>query len=125
MTKALLQQARNALLPYKSTVLREYTKVDAAIDALNAELAKPEPSEPEFPKPGILYIGSNGDEVRGYTAKELRDAVLQERENNIALKKILAIVCAYLPPDGISVALAMAEIIAIVDPGTAAKEIPA
>ena len=85
MTKALLQQARDALLPHKSTVLRQYTKVDAAIDALNAELAKPEPSEPVLPKAGILYIGFNGEEVRGYTAKELNAAVLQERENCIAI----------------------------------------
>ena len=70
-----------------------------------------------------------GIAIYGWTEKQMREyanaAVLKERENNIALKKILAIVCAYLPPDGISVELAMAEIIAIVDPGTDAKEIPA
>ena len=47
--------------------------------------ALPEPSEPKFPKPGILYIGINGDEVRGYTAKELRDAVLEERARCAAI----------------------------------------
>ena len=108
MNKAL-QQARDALdkLAKLGNGDRDGNSIgnDIAIkarDALDAELAKPEPSESEA----------------------IKAAVLQERENNIALKKILAIVCAYLPPDGISVALAMAEIIAIVDPGTAAKEIP-
>ena len=43
------------------------------------------PSEPELSKPGILYIGFNGDEVRGYTAKELKAAVLQEREDCAAI----------------------------------------
>ena len=38
----------------------------------------------KLPKVGILYIGANGDEVRGYTAKEMQEyayaAVLEERE---------------------------------------------
>ena len=38
----------------------------------------------KLPKAGILYIGFNGDQVHGYTAKEMQEyaytAVLQERE---------------------------------------------
>lgn len=38
--KQALQQALDALMPYKSTVLREYTVVDQAIDACRKALAK-------------------------------------------------------------------------------------
>jgi hypothetical protein len=37
---ALLRQALDALLPHKSTVLRWYTPVDAAIDAIKQHLGE-------------------------------------------------------------------------------------
>ena len=40
-----LKLAREALLPHKSTVLRWYTKVDEALDAIDKALAQPKEKE--------------------------------------------------------------------------------
>ena len=41
-----MKQAIEALMPYRSTITREYTKVDAAIDALRQAIAEAEKQEP-------------------------------------------------------------------------------
>lgn len=46
MSIEAMKLALEALMPYRSTITREYTKVDAAIDALRQAIAEAEKQEP-------------------------------------------------------------------------------
>ena len=71
--KQALQQALDALMPYKSTVLREYTVVDQAIDACRKALEKRPTCYvcaidlEELKKPGVRLVEVSNVEFDAWT----------------------------------------------------------